>query len=363
MTKKELIQKYFQSNAINISTLRLVFNPRVLKKRLDGIREDDEKRHFRIGSAIDTILTEGMDAFRKDFYVAPKKRPSGMMGIFIDNLPLDIDDESPEEAYQKAYEIAGYKWPITSVIDSLWKNDDNKSYFLARKLSDEKTVLTYDEFEEVMHAQKELLNSPFTRDYFINNDPDIEIITQVPIYFEMDGIECKALPDLIKINHKKKTITIPDVKTIGKPISRFKYSFMDYGYYLQAAWYTKALEELINMNNWKTVGNMVIPQKAWVHERNYELNERFSKLSGYRITNFEFVVTETKPFYQNPAQIFEVSEEQLLRGWTGGTYNNKYYEGINDLWKAYNWHIEHDYWDMSMDLYLNQGRTTLNLMT
>ena len=360
---QELINEYFQSKALNVSTLRLVFNPRVLKKALDGNREDDEKRHFRIGGAIDMILTQGMEAFREHYFVAPKSRPSGMMGIFIDSLPLTVDDKSPEEDYQEAYDIAGYKWPIASVISSLWKNDDYKSYFLSRKLALEKTVLTYDEFEEVMHAQKELLNSPFTREYFINNDPDIEIIYQLPIYFEVEGLPCKGLLDGIIINHKKKTIEPFDVKTIGKPISKFKFSYLDYGYYLQAAWYYTGLEYLIHHDNWKVIGDVTIPEYAWVGNKLDEINKKFSKLWDYKLLPFKFVVTETKPFYQNPAQIFEVPLDQMQKAWTGGMSNDRYYDGLNELITKYKWHLEKNYWDMSMDLYLQNGTTQLNLLT
>lgn len=360
---KERIENYFQSNDLNISTLRLVFNPRVLKKRLDGRKDDDEKRHFRIGGAIDTILTQDMETFRQHYFVAPKNRPSGMMGIFIDNLPLDLDDNSPEEKYQEAYEIAGYKWPIKSAIDSMWKNEEYKSYYLSRKLAEEKSILTYDEFEEVMHAQKELMGSPFTRDYFLNNKDHIEIIYQVPIYFVVDGIRSKALLDGIMIDHKNKWITIFDLKTIGKPLNKFKYSFLDYGYYLQAGWYTKAVKQLIDHKNWKVIGDILMPEKAWVDTKISELNHKFKELYDYQIKDFQFIVAETKPFYQNPAQIFEVDNNQLNKAWTGGYHNNKYYEGINRLLDTYKWHVEMDYWDMPKELYLNQGKVKLDLLT
>ena len=174
---QELIRNYFQSDALNISLLRLIFNPRSFKKKIDRRdTEEEEKRHFRIGGALDILLTQGVGVFNQYYMVAPKERPSGMMGTFIDKLPLDVDNTSPEEAYQEAYEIGGYKLPLKTVVDNLWKNEVYKSYFDSRKQAQEKIVITHDEYEEMIYAQKELLGNPFTREFFINNDPDIEII-------------------------------------------------------------------------------------------------------------------------------------------------------------------------------------------
>ena len=368
----KLIENYFQSDALNISTLRLVFNPRVLKKKLDNRAiEEDQKRHYRIGDALDILLTQGAKEFNEHYLVAPKDRPSGMMGIFIDNLPITITEESPEEEYQNAYEISEYKQALSTTIASLWKNEKYKSYFEYRKKAESqgKFVLSHDEYEELVHAQKELLGNPFTRQYFMNNDPDIEIIYQLPIYFMVEEheegteFEAKGLLDGVYIDHKKKTITPLDLKTIGKPISQFKQSYLKYGYYLQAEWYMYALEELIKFKNWKSIGEVVIPEKTFVGDKTHELNKKFSSLSDYRVNPFNFIVSETKPFYQNPAQIFKVPAEQRKFAWRGGTHNGRYYEGLNELLTTYKWHLETNYWDMPKELYLNQGITTLNLLT
>ena len=202
-----------------------------------------------------------------------------------------------------------------------------------------------------------------------DDDPDIEIIYQLPIYFMVEEheegteFEAKGLLDGVYIDHKKKTITPLDLKTIGKPISQFKQSYLKYGYYLQAEWYMYALEELIKFKNWKSIGEVVIPEKTFVGDKTHELNKKFSSLSDYRVNPFNFIVSETKPFYQNPAQIFKVPAEQRKFAWRGGTHNGRYYEGLNELLITYKWHLETNYWDMPKELYLNQGITTLNLLT
>ena len=51
-------EEYFQYPAINNSLLTLATNPRLMKLKLAGKIKDDEKVYFKIGAAVDTLLTQ-----------------------------------------------------------------------------------------------------------------------------------------------------------------------------------------------------------------------------------------------------------------------------------------------------------------
>lgn len=82
---------------------------------------------------------------------------------------------------------------------------------------------------------------------------------EYPILFELDGITCKALLDVVHIDFTKKEIMIRDLKTTSQPVAKFmgttRYvqqgqevvmdwnngSFQNYHYYRQMAFYFEAI--------------------------------------------------------------------------------------------------------------------------
>jgi len=108
-------------------------------------------------------------------------------------------------------------------------------------MKDDKVVLSKDEYDSVVNAKSNIMANPFTSRFFLNLSDDKKLYHQVPIYFEYKGTECKALLDGIMIDHAAKTIQPFDLKTIGRGLDSFPSSFINYGYYRQAAFYTEAL--------------------------------------------------------------------------------------------------------------------------
>lgn len=76
--------------------------------------EDEEKKHFRVGSALDTLLTDN-EEFHNEFKIVSAVRPFGLMGKFVENLPYNLTQNAPEEQYQEAYDKSGYKMRIDRV--------------------------------------------------------------------------------------------------------------------------------------------------------------------------------------------------------------------------------------------------------
>lgn len=328
------IKEYFASKRVSNSLLGTLTNPKWVKFKMDNPDlEDDDKKHFRIGSGLDCRLTNGAE-FDNEFMVIDVSKPYGYMGKFIDYLPASLTPDSSFDLYKEAYDKAGYKMKIDKVVDSFWTSPSAVEYYNATRNTQGKSILAKDEYESILNCENKLIANPFTYKYFKNQDSNIELLHQLPIYFEYYNHECKALMDGVRIDHKNKTIEPFDLKTIGKSIYDFQYSFLDYGYYRQAAFYTKALE-------------------IWISTERLDLKD-------YTWLPFIFIVVESKLSSSFPAIIYETTAEDIKAGIEGGVRYNKKYPGINELIDALDYHTSSGQWELPKDIFLNNGRILLN---
>lgn len=326
------IDKYFESPLLNQGTLKKLHNPKWI---LHSVKEND-KDFYRVGDAIDTILTKGKHEFDNNFIVLSMNRPLGKMGLFIDNLPPDLTKDSEEELYTKAYEASTYKNKINKIIENFWKEPRYTEYYYNKCNAGDKTILTMDEYEQVLHCYEYLINNPWTRPYFMPKE-NTKVLYQVDLYFTLEGVECKALLDGVLIDTKNKTIRMWDLKTTGMSISGFKNSFLRFGYHIQAAFYHTALTKCLDKD------------------------KRLIKYKDYKVLPPQFIVTEKKGNQSNPARIFECSEKDIKCGMEGGTVRGKKYEGVLDLIEKYKWHLDSQLWDFPKEMYDNGGVTEINI--
>lgn len=332
----EEIRRYFSTPRISSSLLSALQNPKYLWLKERGLVEDEEKVFFKIGSALDCLLTSP-DRWDTDFMVATANRPTGLLGKFVSVLPLGLTRESPVEEYLGAYEYAGYRRPIEWVIEFFWTTEDAvKFYEELQKTDDNTIVLGKDEFDLVIKMRDSILGNPFTAQYFVPTNPNIEILTQVPIYFEYANHECKALLDGVLMDHLNKQIIPYDLKTTGKSVFSFPESYLQFGYYRQCAFYEAAL-----LSNASPVKDLLD--------------------DGYRLCDYLFIVVETKKESTNPAVIYKTNAFDRLTGLVGGYIKNRYYKGVNGLIQDYMWHKENDYWEMPRQLYEDGGVVELSV--
>lgn len=331
------IKEYFSAPGLNNSMLGLMFNPRWVKIKLENPEtEDDDKIYFRIGSALDCLLTSP-ERWDEDFKVINVNRPWGLMGKLIDNLPPDLDMFSAPHLYQEAYDKSGYKMKLDTVINNFWKNEETYKYYMAtRGTGKDKTIISKDEYDSVVKCNELISANEFIHQYFNSTGIGIEILRQVPIYFKHKGEDCKALLDGIHIDHRNKTIQPYDLKTTGKSVYDFPSAFLQYGYYRQCAFYELA----------------VLSEKSPVRDLLQQ---------GYKLQDFIFIVVETKISSSHPAVIFRTTFHDRNCGLNGGYMGKRFYKGINNLIEDYQYYRDNDYWDLPRDLYENKGEILLNV--
>lgn len=340
------LQDYRAYPAVNVSTLKQLYNPRWIKWRLDNPdAEDEEKSHFRVGGAIDTLMTN-KDEFNNLYVVEDMDRPRGLMGIFIDHLPLHITDFSHPDEYEEAYIRSGYVIPRSLVIKRFWENQSYVDYFMSRKRSQGKTIITADEQLQVEHSVEQIINNPFVRPFFKNIDPDIQLLHQAIVLFTYDGVECKGAIDGLLINHKEKLIEPFDLKTTAKSVLSFPSVYFQLGYYLQGAFYVEGLKKIFETDADRFLDYYKLPKE----------------ILSYRIDYMKFIVVEKKKTAVSlPPYIYRTDEYLHNIGVKGGVINDKRYRGFEEYLEDWRFHNSTNFWEYSKEYLDAKGQFDLNV--
>lgn len=331
------IKEYYSDPSISNSLLGLMSNPRWVKLKMENPEiEDNDKSFFRIGSALDCLLTDP-DRWDTDFIVVNANKPYGLLGKFIDYLPVGLESTSHRVLYQEAYDNSGYKMAIDKVIAKFWENEEAVNYYqLTRNIAENITILSIDEYDIVLKCKELIMANEFIHGYFKPKSKFHEILKQVPIYFEYKGERCKGLLDGILIDHENKTIQPYDLKTTGKSVYDFRESYLQFGYYRQCAFYELAIQ---TENS---------PVKQYIDE-------------GYKILDFIFIVVENKKSSSFPAIVYRTCAKDRQCGIKGGFIRNRYYKGVDQLIDEYKYYRDNDYWDMPLDLLKSEGEIQLDI--
>ncbi len=308
MTQKEKEFKELYDNRefnFSYSSLnRLSFSPKLFyKDYILKIREIKTDKHLIEGKLLHLLLLQP-EEFDHNFSMVPGKVPSEavrrVLNEIKDNLPgiLNSGDPEVEQNYEDP-ELADLDDEIIVALEhqnlyQSMKSDsgklnkiqtyDNAEYFKFLCTQEGKDIIDQTMYDKALERVKIIKNNKSIMDLL---DP---VITD----FELDEIETfsetylscklknhkfglKGYVDRYVIDHKKRLITIIDLKTSGKSISDFTDSVEYYNYWLQAAIYT-----MLVLKN--------VPDG----------------IQGYKI-NFNFIVIDT----YNQVYNFEVSETTM----------------------------------------------------
>lgn len=296
-------EDYFQLDAMNQSLLKSysLKDPRLISK--DRPQSDlffEEKGHFVIGTAVDCILTQGIEKFKNTHHVSQlSKKPTDVQKSIINEVFVKLDENDLLDTTKdltdevcKIYLLNSFKSHeyydnIKDPDKRIAKISENficKEYFLELKEAKGKVILSQEEYDKIYTIVDSLMSYETTGKFFRINQPEgIKIFNQFGILFEHNNIPCKALLDFIVVDEINKTITPVDLKTTFKPTHDFDRAVRERRYDIQAAWYTLALEKFIK----------VTPEYM-----------------GYKILPFQFIVESSS----NPGlPILFTCDQQLLR--------------------------------------------------
>lgn len=286
--------------------------------------EDDPMKRIRkgnalvIGSAVDCLVTDPMSWV--SYYVIestiPTKQDRNIIETALDIMNskqlLNLCLMPPDDVIEEAYNTVGVgNRKLETIIKKF--QEDGPYFEIYRELAEnyDKNWIAREDFELVNELSCNVINHPYTRQVFKNNR---EQIFQKAIYFDHEGIDCKALLDILQIDHDEKVIYMYDLKTTREYPHAFRNAIEDNRYDIQARWYEYAVRSEYH--------GLI--------------------LAGYTLAPFTFLVASKK----DPSVPVQVPLN-FING-------NKIDEEIRELIKRYKFYEEHGY-DVDMEIVRNEG--------
>lgn len=334
MTRKE----YFAHDAVSRSLLvALKDHPKYAKSMMEyGSNEESEA--LLIGDAFDTLIFDGQEEFDEKFHIMTRNNPFSDGRTFIGKYMnrcielLDLD-ETFNDIYGVAYEDVKTKTSNEDNVREEFKLGGGQYYLEELRISKEKPTLTQEQYVQITAMKYQLLDNQFVSHWFIENpikgqdtyEKDGKtLIYQKVILWEQEGVECKAMLDIIEVDHDRKVIIPIDLKTTANKGHYFDGSILKYDYAYQGGFYTLGLEK------WRDV--------------HYE---------GYAILPFRFVFVEKSCTFA--PMIYVLSNKDISITIGGGEYNGKPVRGIIGLLNDYKWHMETGLWEYRKQVYDDNG--------
>ena len=225
-------------------------------EKLSSLYDKVDSPSLRWGSALDTLLTDGEIAFNERFIVAcfpdiPDSQINVIKTIFK-NTEGKPWKELKTDDFSSAIDECKFQpnWRPETRVKVLKENGEQ--YYNLMVLASGKTILTSEEYNDVITCVDLLKTSDATKWYFQEDDPfddSIERLYQLKFKGEYEGIPLRIMADLIVVNHDTKEIIPCDLKST-KSIITFNNSFYKCSYYIQAQLYTYILQQVIKQDSY-----------------------------------------------------------------------------------------------------------------
>ena len=243
-------EEYRADPAYSYSTLAK-FNREGFSK-LSSLFDKVSTPSLTFGSMVDTMLTDGNDAFNERFAVVDfPKLTDSLISIakrLYEEFPnaISLDDISDTDISRIAVECNYYTGK--SYENTRIKNvrRDCPDYFNALVCSGGREVVSSQDYDDCVACVNTLRTSQSTEYYFRSDGQDnIERQYQLKFKGEYNNIPIRCMMDLACINHDEKLIIPCDLKTSSHMEYEFPLSFMQWGYFIQSQLYREILRQNI----------------------------------------------------------------------------------------------------------------------
>lgn len=213
--------------------------------------ETESTPSLLLGSIVDTLLTEGEEAYNLKFCVGDhstevsdttQKVVSTLYTQFGTSYPSI--EKIPHNHLERVLNETNYRmsWKLTTRFEKI-KNEGQPLYEFYIKTRN-KIIVPADIDLKAREMVESLKSHEVTKHIFNQNPFDTtNQLFQVKCSTEFNGVPYKCMFDNIEINNEKKTIQPRDLKTTSKSAWDFPINFVDYNYDLQAELYTMILHK------------------------------------------------------------------------------------------------------------------------
>lgn len=221
---------------------------------ISHLYDKQESDSLIFGSVVDTLITEGRDAFEKKFIVSdcvPSESIEKIVDILFEDAatilerPFSIDGILDADILDACNKV-GYNTRLKDQtrIDKV-KSEGAEYYELKCKLGN-KTIISSSIYEDAISTVMALRNHPLVGKYLGTTEGDTEFLYQLKFKTNLDGLEVKFMPDLLIVMHASKTIIPVDLKTSSFPEYDFPKRYLENRYDIQARLYYRALTKVLS---------------------------------------------------------------------------------------------------------------------
>lgn len=252
-------EEYRADPALSYSTLsrfdREGFN------KLDNLFDRVESPSLTFGSAVDSIITGGQEEFDSRFMPADfPDIPDSIIQIVkelfnrysetCNNINLISNDAIIEVAAIYNYQNNWKPETRAKVI-----KEKGFQYYNLLYLSQDKTIIDIQTYQDVCRAVDALKSSEATKFYFADNnpfEPNVERFYQLKFKATLNGIDYRCMFDELVIFYDTKEILPIDLKTSCKKFDRewdFPKHYIEWNYQMQNRLYVRILQDVISKDD------------------------------------------------------------------------------------------------------------------
>lgn len=252
-------EEYRVDSALSYSTLaryeREGFN------NLDKLFDKIETPSLTFGSSVDSIITGGQEEFDSRFMVAdfPDTPDSIVQIVKVLFNEFSVTHRTLESIPNE--EVIGFASRFN--YQNNWKPETRAkvikekgfSYYNLLYLSQDKTILNTETYQDICRVVDVLKTSEATKFYFADNNPfeyNIERFYQLKFKATINGIDYRCMFDELIVFHDTKEIQPLDLKTSCKKPDRewnFPTHYIEWNYQIQNRLYVRILQDVISKDD------------------------------------------------------------------------------------------------------------------
>lgn len=319
---------YRADSAYSYSTISK-FNREGFSK-LESLFDRVETPSLLFGSLVDTLLTDGEDAFNKRFFVATFPPINQDFIPIVNAIKEELSDKHKSLTTISDSDIVGYLDRF-DIYQNNWKpetkankfRDNANGYYQMLLLCDGKTLVSSEMAQDARECVEVLRTHEATNWYFRkdNNFDGIERLYQLKFKGEYEGIKLKGMMDLAVIDHKNKLIIPCDLKTSYKPEYQFYKSFIEWNYFIQAQLYSELLKQNIAKDEYFkdfkilpyrfiVINNKLRNPKIWEFIHNFAITD--VQIGDVKLPNWRGIVKQLDYYLKyNPKSPIGIEETKL----------------------------------------------------
>ena len=216
------------------------------------------------GKILDILLTGDKNTIAENLAILEFDLPSDNIVAIIQNtiqalkltkqpipksltgtLPIAVTNQFHIQAKVLGY---GQSWKPEILIKKIV--DEGNIYFSFYLENKDKQIVDFSTFEKISDLIPELQLNPYTNDYIVCENEDIEFYDQLKFSLPDGEFKIKGMMDRIIVDHKNKTIQICDFKLTNEDEEEFEIRILKFNYDIQAMVYNYIIKEIIKEDSY-----------------------------------------------------------------------------------------------------------------